>query len=194
MIKIKIVLLGDMAVGKSSYIMRLNFNKFFNYMDSTIGAAFSTKIMNIDGKSVKIEFWDTAGQERYKSLVSMYYNNADAALIFYDINKLETLTNAIKLIDTLKSRGPVHIKYILIGNKYDLLDDHSITIDTVKAKLLNSENQNVEHVYTSTKTNYNVESSINKLIHLINLDHKIPIDQKTNILNCKYVEQNTCCY
>tara|TARA_Y100001978_G_scaffold199513_1_gene213963 strand:- start:583 stop:1167 length:585 start_codon:yes stop_codon:yes gene_type:complete len=194
MIKIKIVLLGDIAVGKSSYIMRLNFNKFFNYMDSTIGAAFSTKIMNIDGKSVKIEFWDTAGQERYKSLISMYYNNADAALIFYDINKLETLTNAIKLIDTLKSRGPVHIKYILIGNKYDLLDDHSITIDTVKAKLLNSENQNVEHVYTSAKTNYNVEFSINKLIHLINLDHKMPIDQKTNILNCKYVEQNTCCY
>ena len=183
MIKIKIVLLGDIAVGKSSYIMRLNFNKFFNYMDSTIGAAFSTKIMNIDGKSVKIEFWDTAGQERYKSLISMYYNNADAALIFYDINKLETLTNAIKLIDTLKSRGPVHIKYILIGNKYDLLDDHSITIDTVKAKLLNSENQNVEHVYTSAKTNYNVEFSINKLIHLINLDHKMPIDQKTNILN-----------
>ena len=194
MIKIKIVLLGDMAVGKSSYIMRLNFNKFFNYMDSTIGAAFSTKLMNIDGKSVKIEFWDTAGQERYKSLISMYYNNADAALIFYDINKLETLTNAIKLIDTLKSRGPVHIKYILIGNKYDLLDDHSITLDTVKAKLLNSENPNVEHVYTSAKTNYNVEFSINKLIHLINLDHKMSIDQKTNILNCKYVEQNTCCY
>ena len=42
-------------------------------MDSTIGAAFSTKLMEKDGKRLKIEFWDTAGQERYKSLISMYY-------------------------------------------------------------------------------------------------------------------------
>ena len=67
-------------------------------MDSTIGAAFSTKLMEKDGKRLKIEFWDTAGQERYKSLISMYYKNADAALIFYDINRMDTLTNAIKLI------------------------------------------------------------------------------------------------
>ena len=91
MIRLKIVLLGDMAVGKTSYMLQLVNNKFFNYMDSTIGAAFSTKIMEIDNKQVKIEFWDTAGQERYRSLISMYYNNADAALIFYDINRIDTL-------------------------------------------------------------------------------------------------------
>ena len=169
MIKLKIVLLGDMAVGKSSYIIRLNNNKFFNFMDSTIGAAFSTKLMEKDGKRLKIEFWDTAGQERYKSLISMYYKNADAALIFYDINRIDTLNNAINLIDALKKRGPINIRYILIGNKYDMLEKDSINIDTVKSKLEETNNKNVEHIYTSAKTDYNIEYSVNKLIDLINL-------------------------
>lgn len=194
MIKLKIVLLGDMAVGKSSYILRLNNNKFFNFMDSTIGAAFSTKLMEKDGKRLKIEFWDTAGQERYKSLISMYYKNADAALIFYDINRIDTLNNAIKLIDALKTRGPINIRYILIGNKYDMLEKDSINIDTVKSKLEETNNKNVEHIYTSAKTDYNIEYSVNKLIYSINLEYKEPLDNKSDIVRCKYVKDNACCY
>ncbi len=194
MIKLKIVLLGDMAVGKSSYILRLNNNKFFNFMDSTIGAAFSTKLMEKDGKRLKIEFWDTAGQERYKSLISMYYKNADAALIFYDINRIDTLNNAINLIDALKKRGPINIRYILIGNKYDMLEKDSINIDTVKSKLEETNNKNVEHIYTSAKTDYNIEYSVNKLIDLINLEYKEPLDNKSDIVSCKYVKDNACCY
>lgn len=194
MIKLKIVLLGDMAVGKSSYIIRLNNNKFFNFMDSTIGAAFSTKLMEKDGKRLKIEFWDTAGQERYKSLISMYYKNADAALIFYDINRIDTLNNAINLIDALKKRGPINIRYILIGNKYDMLEKDSINIDTVKSKLEETNNKNVEHIYTSAKTDYNIEYSVNKLIDLINLEYKEPLDNKSDIVRCKYVKDNACCY
>ena len=194
MIKLKIVLLGDMAVGKSSYILRLNNNKFFNFMDSTIGAAFSTKLMEKDGKRLKIEFWDTAGQERYKSLISMYYKNADAALIFYDINRIDTLNNAINLIDALKKRGPINIRYILIGNKYDMLEIDSINIDTVKNKLEETNNENVEHIYTSAKTDYNIEYSVNKLIDSINLEYKEPLDNKSDIVRCKYVKDNVCCY
>ena len=172
MIRLKIVLLGDMAVGKTSYMLQLVNNKFFNYMDSTIGAAFSTKLMEIDNKQVKIEFWDTAGQERYRSLISMYYNNADAALIFYDINRIDTLDSAIRLIDTLKKRGPINIQYILIGNKYDMFDDDSISIEIVNKKLKQSDNENVVHIYTSAKNDYNIEYSIKRLIKSIKLESK----------------------
>ena len=172
MIRLKIVLLGDMAVGKTSYMLQLVNKKFFNYMDSTIGAAFSTKLMEIDNKQVKIEFWDTAGQERYRSLISMYYNNADAALIFYDINRIDTLDSAIRLIDTLKKRGPINIQYILIGNKYDMFDDDSISIDIVNNKLKQSDNEKVVHIYTSAKIDYNIEYSIERLIKSIKLEYK----------------------
>lgn len=191
MIRLKIVLLGDMAVGKTSYMLRLVNNKFFNYMDSTIGAAFSTKIMEIDNKQVKIEFWDTAGQERYRSLISMYYNNADAALIFYDINRIDTLDSAIKLIDTLKKRGPINIQYILIGNKYDMFDDSSISIDIVNNKLKQSDNEDVVHIYTSAKNDYNIEYSIERLIKSIKLECK---EDKKEI-ELKYTQNSStnCC-
>nr|QFG74977.1 MAG: Ras family protein [Megaviridae environmental sample] len=191
MIRLKIVLLGDMAVGKTSYMLQLVNKKFFNYMDSTIGAAFSTKLMEIDNKQVKIEFWDTAGQERYRSLISMYYNNADAALIFYDINRIDTLDSAIKLIDTLKKRGPINIQYILIGNKYDMIDDSSISIEIVNNKLKQSDNENVVHIYTSAKIDYNIEYSIERLIKCIKLEYK----EKNNQIDIKNIQKNStnCC-
>jgi len=192
MIKLKIVLLGDVAVGKTSYTTRLINNKFFNYSDSTIGAAFSTKIMDIDNNKIKLEFWDTAGQERYKSLVPMYYKNSDAALIFYDINRIDTLDGAIKFINILKSRGPINIKYILIGNKYDMLNNDSITIDIVKKKLDETNNSGVIHIFTSSKTDYNIEYSITKLVSLINIMQKKQNEPSTIKLN-KHSKYNFCC-
>jgi small GTP-binding protein len=194
MIKLKFVLLGDMAVGKTSFMIRYSKDRFFNYLEGTIGAAFSSKLLEKNDKRIKIEFWDTAGQERYKSLVSMYYNNADAALIFYDINKIDTLNSAINLINMLKNNGPINIKYILIGNKYDMLDQDSITIDTVNNKLNKSENSDVKHIYTSAKIDYNIEYSIYTLLDLINLESKFDIkESKINQLD-SYDNYRSCCY
>ena len=194
MIKLKFVLLGDMAVGKTSFMIQFNNNKFYNYLDSTIGAAFSTKVIKKNNKNIKLEFWDTAGQERYKSLVSMYYKNADAALVIYDINKIDTLNNAINLINILKKNGPINIKYILIGNKYDMMDKDSINIDIVKDKLNKSGNSDVKHIYTSAKIDYNIDNSIYTLLDLINLDSKFIINKTKNIELESYDYYRSCCY
>jgi len=194
MIKLKFVLLGDMAVGKTSFMIQYNNKKFFNYLDSTIGAAFSTKVIKKNNKNIKLEFWDTAGQERYKSLVSMYYKNADAALVIYDINKIDTLNSAINLIDMLKKNGPINIKYILIGNKYDVMEKDSINIDTVNDKLNKSGNSDVKHIYTSAKIDYNIDYSIYTLLDLINLESKFDIkESKINQLD-SYDNYRSCCY
>lgn len=194
MIKLKFVLLGDMAVGKTSFMIQYNNNKFYNYLDSTIGAAFSTKVIKKNNKNIKLEFWDTAGQERYKSLVSMYYKNADAALVIYDINKIDTLNSAINLINMLKKNGPINIKYILIGNKYDMMDKDSINIDTVNDKLNKSGNSDVKHIYTSAKIDYNIDYSIYTLLDLINLDSKFDINETKNIELESYDYYRSCCY
>ena len=194
MIKLKFVLLGDMAVGKTSFMIQYNNKKFFNYLDSTIGAAFSTKVIKKNNKNIKLEFWDTAGQERYKSLVSMYYKNADAALVIYDINKIDTLNSAINLINMLKQNGPINIKYILIGNKYDMMEKDSINIDTVNDKLNKSGNSDVKHIYTSAKIDYNIDYSIYTLLDLINLDSKFDINETKNIELDSYDNYRSCCY
>lgn len=88
----KLVLLGDSAVGKSSLVLRFVRGQFFEYQESTIGAAFLTQTVALNDTTVKFEIWDTAGQERYHSLAPMYYRGAAAAIVVYDItNRVRSL-------------------------------------------------------------------------------------------------------
>lgn len=125
---LKLVLLGESSVGKSSIVMRYVTGSF-QKTNATIGAAFTTKTFEVpqdDGvvKRINLEIWDTAGQERYRSLAPMYFRNTDIALVVFDVTKPESLRKAQSWIDELKSyveedrRDEMHIK--LIGNKIDL--------------------------------------------------------------------------
>lgn len=128
---LKVVLLGESSVGKSSIVMRYITGNF-QRSNATIGAAFTTKTIEIlesDNviKRISLEIWDTAGQERYRSLAPMYFRNTDIALVVFDVTKPESLQKAQSWIEELNSyfeqdrRDDVSIK--LIGNKIDL--DHS---------------------------------------------------------------------
>ena len=69
-----------MGAGKSSLVLRFVKGQFFEYQESTIGAAFLTQTVSVSDATVKFEIWDTAGQERYHSLAPMYYRGAAAAI------------------------------------------------------------------------------------------------------------------
>ncbi|KAF0026950.1 hypothetical protein F2P81_021687 [Scophthalmus maximus] len=90
----KLVLLGDMAVGKSSLVLRFVKGQFDEFQETTIGAAFLAQSVCLDDTTVKFEIWDTAGQERYHSLAPMYYRGAQAAIVVFDITKPEAQTYA----------------------------------------------------------------------------------------------------
>ena len=66
--EVKVVLLGDTGVGKSSLVLRFVTNNFKPYSESTIGASFMSKVLMVNGKQIKFQIWDTAGQEKYHSL------------------------------------------------------------------------------------------------------------------------------
>src|SRR3990167_8961529 len=83
--KIKLVLLGDTDVGKTSISTRILKNTFYNYLESTIGASFHILRYNYNNINLIYHIWDTSGQERYRSLCPMYYRDADVVLICYDI-------------------------------------------------------------------------------------------------------------
>ena len=110
----KIVILGESAVGKSSILLRYLYGKFKETSESTIGAAYSSKIVTNSGKKEKVEIWDTAGQERYKSLVPMYYRDAHGALVVYDITNKESIKKAHKWVHELKQKGPTGIKIVIL--------------------------------------------------------------------------------
>ena len=78
--EIKIVLLGDSGVGKSSIAQRYVTDTFRAHGESTIGASFMSKMIVNNGSPCKCQIWDTAGQEKYHSLAPMYYRGAAAAI------------------------------------------------------------------------------------------------------------------
>ena len=88
--EVKVVLLGHQGTGKSSIVLRFVTNNFRQFSESTIGASYMSKLVVVDDKAIKFQIWDTAGQEKYHSLAPMYYRNAAAAVLVYDITKAST--------------------------------------------------------------------------------------------------------
>jgi len=129
----KLVLLGDSAVGKSSLVLRFVRGQFFEYQESTIGAAFLTQTVALHDTTVKFEIWDTAGQERYHSLAPMYYRGAAAAIVVYDITNPESFTRAKNWVKELQRQGNPNIVIALAGNKADLGSKRRVEVEEAQA-------------------------------------------------------------
>jgi len=120
-IQVKLVLLGEAAVGKSSIVLRFVSNEFQANKEPTIGAAFLTQKCRLEDRVLRYEIWDTAGQERFHSLAPMYYRNAQAAVVVYDVTKATSLEKAKSWVKELQRQANPNIVIALAGNKVDLV-------------------------------------------------------------------------
>lgn len=153
---IKLVLLGEAAVGKSSIVLRFVSNDFAENKEPTIGAAFLTQRVNMGDHTIKFEIWDTAGQERFASLAPMYYRNAQAALVVYDVTKPQSFIKARHWVKELHEQASKGIIIALVGNKMDLLEtDDDRKVAREEAEKLAQE-ENLLFFETSAKTGDNV--------------------------------------
>ncbi|KAJ2384477.1 Vacuolar protein sorting-associated protein 21, partial [Coemansia sp. RSA 2611] len=109
------------AVGKSSLVLRFVNDDFVENKEPTIGAAFMTQKVRLDDSVLKLDIWDTAGQERFHSLAPMYYRNAQAAVVVYDITRASSLDRAKSWIKELQRQANPNIVIALVGNKLDLV-------------------------------------------------------------------------
>ncbi|TFK57339.1 GTP-binding protein ypt5 [Heliocybe sulcata] len=120
-VQVKLVLLGEAAVGKSSIVLRFVSNEFQANKEPTIGAAFLTQKCRLEDRVLRYEIWDTAGQERFHSLAPMYYRNAQAAVVVYDVTKASSLEKAKSWVKELQRQANPNIVIALAGNKLDLV-------------------------------------------------------------------------
>jgi len=132
-IQVKLVLLGESDVGKSSIVLRFVNNEYQDNKEPTIGAAFLTQRCKLDDRIIKFEIWDTAGQERFHSLAPMYYRNAQAAVIVYDITKPASLEKAKTWVKELQRQANPNIVIALVGNKIDLANNRSVPYEEAEA-------------------------------------------------------------
>ena len=159
---VKLVLLGEAAVGESSLVLRFVSNDFQENKEPTIGAAFLTQKCTIGERTIKYEIWDTAGQERFASLAPMYYRNAQAAIVVYDITKPASFIKARHWVKELHEQANRDITIALVGNKLDLVEDDSAADGETLRKVSVEEGQSLADeegllfFETSAKTGNNV--------------------------------------
>ncbi len=158
----KLTFLGDSTVGKSSIVERIDRGTFDQHKDSTIGASYISKIYN----DIMLNIWDTAGQERYMSLIPMYYRDADIVLLVFDLNNELSIDILERHIVELSNRKNDLYKCIVVGNKSDLVDETEIKILDKKIRKVIEKHPKinvVDYIYTSAKTNKNIERLINSI-------------------------------
>jgi small GTP-binding protein len=160
---LKIVILGEGRVGKTSILARYFKNKFNEGEQTTINPSLYEKEVEHEGKKYKLNFWDTAGQEQFNAINTIYYQNAIGALIVYDVSLFETFNKVKTWVKTLQEAVGKDIIFVVAGNKFDLvgkngINEHESEIDGY------CRSQNCKHFFSSAKTGFQIEDAFNSLI------------------------------
>lgn len=162
--KIKIMLMGDSDVGKTSLLKKYCENEFSNSYITTVGIDFKIQYLTINNKKIKLQIWDTAGEERYRIVAKNYLNSSDGFLILYDITRRESFDNVNNWIEQIVDVAENHSYCIIVGNKYDLKDGRQVNVN--EGKELAKKNK-YEFFETSAKDGYNIKEVFESLTRKI---------------------------
>ena len=129
---IKVILLGESGVGKTSIILRYSKDKFETIAASTIGATFIEKDLIRNNIKYTLNIWDTTGQEKYHSVTKLFIQGADIVILVYSIDKNITFKALDYWYQTVRDMCGDNIIIAIIGNKYDLFDKEEIQDEKVE--------------------------------------------------------------
>ncbi|KAK0394714.1 hypothetical protein QR680_000893 [Steinernema hermaphroditum] len=158
---LKVIILGDSGVGKTSLMNQYVNKRFSSQYKATIGADFLTKDVMIGDRLVTMQIWDTAGQERFQSLGVAFYRGADCCVLTYDV----TNSNSFKSLDAWRDefliqaspRDPENFPFVLLGNKIDAEANRAVS--TKRAQAWCQQKHNIPYHEVSAKEGINVEEA-----------------------------------
>lgn len=158
----KVVLIGDKSVGKTSIAVRLKSGTFDDGYELTIGGAYIKKTIQLpESDPVNMHIWDTGGEERYRAMVPLYYRDAQAALLVFDITDSATHKSLDYWINELHSKvNEEGMLIFIIGNKSDMEEGRQVSKNQA---LADAENTNFSYFETSAKTGEGVVEMFNEL-------------------------------
>ena len=162
-ISIKLLVLGDSAVGKTSILIRYVENSFDECCISTLGVDYKVKYIKYKNTKIKLQLWDTSGEEKYRSISTNLIRNTQGLLIVFDLTNEDSFQNIKDWINAADDYNP-NLKKILIGNKLDLEDERKVNNEA----LINfANNKNIKFFETSAKDGTNIEEAFKALVDLL---------------------------
>jgi len=169
---LKVIILGDSSVGKTSLMNMYVNRKFNNQYKATIGADFLTKELTVDHNGdqrlVTMQIWDTAGQERFQSLGVAFYRGADACILVFDLTQKKSFENLNTWRDEfLVQSGPAETEtfpFVVLGNKCDLKDARIVSAKAAteyckSKKIMSKDGETPMYFETSAKDSKDVASA-----------------------------------
>ena len=114
----KVVVAGDGGVGKTSLIRRYCAGKFQESRVMTIGVDFQVKIVEVDGRPIKLSIWDIAGQDRFGAFRDTFYRGAQAVALVYDVTDILSMNNLVNWQREIVRVAP-RASFCVVGNKID---------------------------------------------------------------------------
>ena len=159
----KVIVSGDGGVGKTSFLNRLVNDRFSDNSELTRGIDFYSKNIYVNGTEFNFIMWDFAGQNQFKTLLNDFVEGSLAALILFDLTRINTIENLHDWIVTLESFG--HIPIILIGTKSDLVSPYECqAIDNYISEIKQEYDNIISYMKISSKTGENIQSAFKILI------------------------------
>ncbi|CAF1205904.1 unnamed protein product [Adineta ricciae] len=150
---LKLLIVGDSGVGKTSILQRFATDYFKDDYVATVGVDFHIRTIDVDGHRCKLQVWDTAGQDRFRCVVSTFYRGAHGAMICFDITDKDSFQNVQTWLDAIYTSCPEDTPVFLVGTKSDLQYKRVIPYTIAKAY---ADKNRLVYLETSAKTNENI--------------------------------------
>ena len=166
---LKVILLGDSSVGKTSLLNKYIKNDFSLHYKATIGADFLTKQLQRENSLINLQIWDTAGSERYHSIGTGFYRNCECCVLVCDLTNTESFKSVeFWRKEFIKNANPQEgdkFPFVLFANKNDMVSDIKITEDEIKSFC--SAHNDIPYFMVSAKEGNGVEEGFNKIFEKI---------------------------
>ncbi|CAD8088745.1 unnamed protein product [Paramecium sonneborni] len=188
---IKIIVVGEQAVGKTCLLNQYCYERFEANSPPTIGCDFTTKVTQANGQTVRLQLWDIAGQEKYNAVSKLYVRGALGCLIVCDIKDSNSLEETLKWKSIIEENSDQNnIPIMLVQNKCDLVSNDEKTTMYQNLQGFAKINKFFSCIQTSAKDGTGLKQLFTDLIQEI-IDKGLLVNQQKNFKQSTNVQLNS---